>query len=156
MCASFINDHGLKLVTKTWNRSSLPLFHLHFFWWLYHIACGILIPQPENEHEPEQWKHQDLTARELLPISRKERVWHAHANAGKVSRANDNVLQLTYQEKNTYKVRFHVFYTHTHTCFNMKYIRDNSSIIHQCYSKQCSRKYASNTPGSHLRPSGTF
>ena len=32
-----------------------------FFFWLYHAACRILVPQPGIEPKPQQWKCQVLT-----------------------------------------------------------------------------------------------
>ena len=32
-----------------------------FFFWLHHVACRILVPQPRMEPGPWQWKHRVLT-----------------------------------------------------------------------------------------------
>ena len=165
MCTSFISDNGLKLFTRIWNKGSLPIFGFTFLLATPHSLQDLNSPTRDwtrakavKAPSPNHWTAREFLS-SLLPCSRKERVWHAHANGGKVSRAYDDVLQLTHQEKYAYQSNIPCVlhtHTHTHTGFNMKYFGDNSAIIHQCYSKQCSRKYASNTLGSRLSPSGTL
>ena len=59
----------------TWSQLISQLHLFFFFFWLYHTACGILVPWPGMEPMPPYWEHRTLNP----GLQRSPwRVWEVH------------------------------------------------------------------------------